>query len=710
MKAEGHTVRKWQLTNDNKIDAAAVKVLAGELGVLEPTARLLYSRGYTNTVMAGSFIRKEDGIFYDPYLLKDMEKAVCRILTAKQNGEKVMIYGDYDVDGVTSVSTLYLYLRSIGINCQYHIPSRTGEGYGISVCAVDKIIDDGYTLMISVDTGITACAEIDYASSRGLDTVITDHHECHDEIPRAVAVINPKQSDCPYPFKELAGVGVVFKLITAIQMKFDDDALSTVCNGYSDLVATGTIADVMPLIDENRLIVAIGLKKMERDTRVGIRVLLEKAGVIQDDKSVRITSTTIGYTLAPRINAAGRLSEASIAVELMLSNDHEKASELAQILCEINAQRKDEENKIAVEADSMVDDDYDFEKNPVIVLAKENWHHGVIGIVASRVTDKYGLPAILISFDEDGMGKGSGRSVKGFNLVEALSACSDCLEKHGGHELAAGLSVTRDNFEEFKRRINEYAQTHFDHDPAGEDFPVDLVLEADDISLEQADELYLLEPYGTGNPSPYFAITDAEITEISGIGMNKHSRITLKKDNKLFTCVYFGVSPDACCFKRGAVADAAFSLEVNEFRRQRNVQLNLKSLFAPSSYRQIAEQQDQLYFEIANGAHYTIDDGIYPSRSEFASLYTYIKRTEKIKGARYDQAELINEIPVSGKNAIVKLRYMLDVFEEMKLLQVERKKSDLDVRYNIKMKFVRGKVNLDKSLILRNLKSKQDKM
>ncbi|MBQ4562409.1 MAG: single-stranded-DNA-specific exonuclease RecJ [Clostridia bacterium] len=703
-------MRRWQFAYDNRIDETAIGSLCSELDILPVTAKLLWQRGYTTPELAGGFIRSEDSYFHDPFLMADMDKAVERILLALDRGEKVMIFGDYDVDGVTSVSTLYLFLRSVGINCDYHIPSRIGEGYGISIGALDQIIADGYTLMISVDTGITACAEIEYAKSKGLDTVVTDHHECHSDIPVAVAVVNPKRPDCTYPFKELAGVGVVFKVITALRIRLnqrkgtDENPFRSICNEYADLIATGTIADVMPLVDENRLIVSIGLARMETAPRVGMAALLDKAGA---GKTKRITSSTVGYTLAPRINAAGRLSEASIACELMLCSDREKADSLAQTLCDFNEQRRAEENAIAKEAAEMIAADYDFENNPVIVLAKENWHHGVIGIVSSRLTDKYGLPTILVSFDEEGMGKGSGRSVKGLNLVEALSDVSDTLEKFGGHELAAGLSVRRDRFDEFCRRINEYAREHFDHDAHSPTCNADLELDAEDIDLRQANELFLLEPFGTDNPAPVFVICDATVTEIRGIGSNKHSRIGITKGNRAFGCVYFGMSPEEASFKRGDRVDVVFSLEINEYRGITTPQINIRHILPDRRTVERYEEQKQLYRRIKNGAHYSITDSILPARKEFAALYTYIKRCEK-KGL-FTLSELIREASLTGENAICKLRFMLDVFSEMKLLTVEKSEDDFEVKYKIGVRFVRGKVNLDKSIILQNLRSKQDK-
>lgn len=701
-------MRSWQLACDNQIDSSAIMRMCNELDILPTTARLLWSRGYRSPEEAGRFIRSEDSYFHDPYLMADMEKAVARILKAKQNKEKVIIFGDYDVDGVTSVSTLYLYLHSIGINCDYHIPSRIGEGYGINIAAIDQIIADGYTLMISVDTGITASNEISYAERRGLETVVTDHHECHSDIPKAVAVVNPKRPDCPYPFKELAGVGVVFKLITAIEMRLNQDKgdinpYRNICAGYADLIATGTVADVMPLVDENRLIVSMGLKMIENHPRLGITALLEKAGV----SSGRVTSSTVGYTIAPRLNAAGRLSEASIACELMLTSSSARADELAQTLCNMNEQRRAEENAIALEAYGMIAQDRDFKKEPVIVLAKENWHHGVIGIVSSRLTDKYGQPSILVSFDEEGMGKGSGRSVKGLNLVEALSAVSHTLEKFGGHELAAGLSVRKENFERFCKELNEYVAKNFDRDGDVRICQADLAVEPEDISLRQAQELFLLEPYGTDNPAPVFVMTDVIVNDIKGIGNNKHSRITVSKNENKFVTVYFGMSPNDTAFTKGDRVDIVFSLEVNEFRGNISPQLNIKYILPSTEARSNDERQKKLYGNIKKGGRYYIDDDIFPDRREFANLYTYIKRSSQKES--FSEKELIQNAQLTGKNTACKLRFMLDVFEEMQLIDYNRIEGDFEAKYRIKLRFVRGKVNLDKSFILKNLRSKQDK-
>ena len=437
---------------------------------------LLYNRGYTDAESASRFLRFTGEDFHDPFLLRDMDKAVERILRAARDGERIYVYGDYDVDGVTSASLIYLYLTSLHADVRIKIPKREGEGYGVSTSAIDAIAEDGATLIITVDTGITAAAEVEYAKGLGIDFVITDHHECHGELPNAVAVVNPHRPDCSYPFSELAGVGVIFKTVCACEMRrcidegrSAEEGIRRITTEYCELVAVGTIADVMPLVNENRPIVKLGLDKLERgEGRPGLISLLDasskKTGEVK--KPRKVTSGTIGFGIAPRINAAGRMSDALIAVRLLLAEDEARVAAYTEELCEINRLRQLEENEIATEVYDMIENDSRYGNDKVIILAGNNWQQGIIGIVSSRVTEKYGLPSILVTYrgsmgetesDEDD-GKGSGRSVKGLNLVEALAACEDLLVKYGGHELAAGLTVKRGKLDEFRRRINEYAK------------------------------------------------------------------------------------------------------------------------------------------------------------------------------------------------------------------------------------------------------------
>ena len=401
---------KWVVaaTHEQICDNPIVQEIARELGVTPPTAQLLYNRGCVSASDARAFLTKEEEQLHDPFIMKDMEKAAVRILEAVENGEKIVIFGDYDVDGVTSVSSLYLYLQALDADVSYYIPCRSGEGYGMSEGAVRKLAENGCNVIVTVDTGITAVEEARLARELGITLIITDHHECHAEIPDAEAVVNPRRPDCLYPFKELAGVGVVYKLLCALEsvMHPEDsmiDCVRRVSKEYADLVAIGTVADVMPIRDENRLIVSCGLSLIENTDRPGLIELIDATrSESKYNTKKQVTASFIGYTIAPRINAAGRIRDASMAVELFLAQDCETAAPIAKKLCAINHERQDTENRMIEEAYARIAMQHDFEKDPVIVLDDETWHHGIIGIVASRITEKYGCPSILISFEGSG--------------------------------------------------------------------------------------------------------------------------------------------------------------------------------------------------------------------------------------------------------------------------------------------------------------------
>ena len=426
------TERQWVLRD---MDFQTCEKLQSELHIMSLTAKLLTNRGFDSADKVRAFLNKEEIPLHDPFLLKDMDKACARVKLAIERKERVCIYGDYDVDGVTSTMMLYTYLTQKGVQCQYFIPDRISEGYGLSLPVIQKLANQ-VSLIITVDTGITAIEEARYAKEQGIDMVITDHHSCREELPDAVAVVNPHRDDCSYPFKNLAGVGVVFKLLCAV-----DGDTQRICNLYSEIVAIGTIADVMPIVDENRRITAMGLKKLETVRSPGILALMRHAGIIKHGRQVKkVTSSTVGYVLAPRINAAGRIASASQAVELLATNDEIVADRIAFDLCEINKQRQATEQDIYNQALEQIHtecaDDCFF------VLASDGWHQGVIGVVASKIAEKYSAPCILFSFDGE-TAKGSGRSIKGFSLMDALASCGDLLIEYGGHELAAGLSIER---------------------------------------------------------------------------------------------------------------------------------------------------------------------------------------------------------------------------------------------------------------------------
>lgn len=692
--------RRWRVDTSARDNPDAVRALEDELGLCRLTAALLYSRGYRTPEAATAFLRRDDECFHDPFLLPDMDKAVERVTAAINAGERVMIYGDYDVDGVTSVATLFLYLRSKGVPVDYYIPERTSEGYGMNEGAVRRIAAGGTSLIITVDTGITAVEEIALAASLGVDTVITDHHECHGELPPAVAAVNPHRPDSVYPFAELAGVGVAFKLICAIEQLLapdDDRYLHRMCAEYADLVTVGTVADVMPLTDENRLIVSVGLGLLERGSRIGFDALIRAAAL--DGKSGKsggsngngenggsgsgrnqnsccgeerhLTASSIGFGIAPRINAAGRIRSASIAEELLLTEDRGVANEIAARLCDINRERQELENAMSEEAFRIIEQTHDFARDRVIVLAGESWHHGVIGIVASRVTDRYGLPSILISFDggrvtsgmSDGdIGKGSGRSIHGLDLSAALASCSDLLVRFGGHEMAAGLTLRRGDLDEFRRRINEYAAEHLRKEDLVAVIDSDGETEAADLTVQAVKQLALLEPYGTANPTPVFAMRGATVADIRAIGGGKHTSMTLESDGIALGAVMFRNTPEELGLVRGDRADLLFSPSINEFRGNTRVQLMLRDIRHCAEERARRRTLTAEYGRVAENPDMLIPRELLPSRDDFKRVYLYIKRRlGEQPSAPMNIYRLAARSLGDGPREYIKLRFILAI-------------------------------------------------
>ncbi len=693
----------------------ATAALAEALGVGTLTAGLLCNRGYNTKEAAARFLGMEEELLHSAFSLRDMEKAVARIEEALRREEKIVVYGDYDVDGVTSVSILYLYLKALGASVDYYIPNRMGEGYGMSLAAVDRIIDGGANLIVTVDTGITANEEVEHALGRNVDVVVTDHHECHGDLPRAAAVINPRRPDCDYPFKELAGVGVVFKLLCAFEASHngisEGEAVRRICREYADLVAIGTIADVMPIGDENRLIVAYGLHKMENFDRLGLSALCEavsrKPDGSRQNRAIKMTSGFVGYTLAPRINAAGRISTASLAVELFLTDSREKADELAYRLCDINRERQAEENRIAQEAYAKIEADHDFENDPVIVLEADEWHHGVIGIVASRITEKYGLPSILISFDgaqSDGnvnIGKGSGRSVKGLNLVDALVHCGDLLEKYGGHELAAGLSVRRENIDAFRAKINAYARENFSHEDLVPTLDADFEIDGSEVNIANAEELRLLEPYGVSNPVPSFVLRSVKISEIQPISFGKHTKILLKRENfSPLTAMYFSRSPKEIEVYPGDTVDILATMDINEFGGQRTAQLIVRDLHLSAEAAKEYEKCQKRYEEIRLGAPITAEE--LPTREDFGVVYNFIRRRLRFGEDEFTVREMLMRDDLVEAVGYVKLRTVLNVLFELNLVGM----SELgEEKYAFKLHYQSKHTDLEKSAILKKLRA-----
>lgn len=715
--------KKWKIKYTGNFCEPELKAVYEGLGISPVTAVLLKNRGFDTPETAKKFIEKDNFRFYDPFTMKDMDSAVARIGTALERGDKIVIYGDYDVDGVTSVSTLYLYLKKQGADISYYIPNRIGEGYGLNCAAIRSFKERGIGLIITVDTGITAISETEYASSLGIDMIVTDHHECHCELPSAIAVVNPKRRDCGYPFKDLAGVGVVFKVICALEQKLFKkaeestyEALRRVCLEYADLVAIGTVADVMPIIEENRLIVSMGLKIIEKNPRVGIEALVEysNSGNGRTAKTVkrrRVTSSLIGYVIAPRINAAGRISNASDAVELFINESPREIDRIAKNLCEINRQRQAEENRIIEQAYEKIEREHDFSRDKVIILDDNSWHHGVIGIVSSRITEHYNLPSILISFDGE-TGKGSGRSIKGLNLVDALRDSSDLLLKFGGHELAAGLSIAKDNLPEFRRRINAYAEENLSKEDMTTSLDIDCELQARDLTIRQVNEMYLLEPYGINNQTPEFVLRGAVIREATPIGANRHSKFIISKDGITLTAVYFGETLAELDFYPGDEVDIVFNLDINDYQNMQIVQLIVRDM--SFSRRQLDENEHnrRLYAEIREGRKIRSGENIVPARDDFAAVYLYLKNEIRLG----KDVKSIHEIEYRMREKgihYIKLRFIIDIFNETNIIGAERINSgDEENRvenYRFKLSYNKTKVNLEKSSIFKIIKSRQEK-
>jgi single-stranded-DNA-specific exonuclease len=567
----------WKLSEMPEEARARSKIISGALGIPSLVADLMVQRGIENTSDAEAFLRADLMDLEDPNLLKDMEKAVERIIRGMEEGEKIVVYGDYDVDGITSICVLVDVLASLGANIDYYIPDRVDEGYGMNPEAVRSIARDGASLLITVDCGITAFLEVQLAQSLGMDVIVTDHHEPHGEIPSAVAVINPKRHDELYPFRDLAGVGVAYKLAQALLMavKGTPEA-STPADRLLDLVALGTIADVSPLVGENRVFAKQGLAKINRTENLGLQSLIQVCGL----RDRVITAGTVGFVLAPRLNAAGRIGDASLCVELLLTDSPERAMAIAEFLDKVNSERQEMEMKIFKEASSMVETCGGQPIDSVLVLANEGWHPGVIGIVASRLVEEFNRPTILISLDGD-EGRGSGRSIPEFDLYKALSLCSDTLLRFGGHKYAAGIAVSRHAIDGFREEINEVGRSVLSEDDFLPKVFCHQELALDEIDLEVAKGIAMLAPFGVANPTPVFLSTEVMLKEYRGVGAGgRHLKLRLSQVGREHDGIGFdlGHLTSQMYSHRVTAIDIIYTIEVNEWNGIIRPQLNVKGL------------------------------------------------------------------------------------------------------------------------------------
>lgn len=550
-----------------------INELSEKYKIPKVVSTILLNRGIDEADFT-SFLQKSMRDVINPNLMLDMDNAVERILEAIEKQEKIVIYGDYDVDGITSTALMYEFLRSQGAQVSYYIPDRKDEGYGINIMAVNKLFKQNTKLLITVDCGITAIGEVEFANLQGMDVIITDHHTCKDRLPTAAkAIINPKHPDCDYPFEGLAGVGVAFKLVLALAIALGLN--TTECfKRYIDIVTIGTIADVVPLLNENRIMVDKGLKVLRKPFRPGLTAIMDIAGVMNKP----MNASTIAFSIAPRLNAAGRLGNAKTAVELLLTHNADEAWEIARELDAENKERQATEQQIYKEALELIAEDPNFSKKKVIVLAKENWHHGVIGIVASRINDLYYKPCILISH-HNGIGKGSGRSIAGFNLFDALSACEKHLTDFGGHAVAAGLNINMSDLDAFTKAINKYADDTLTENDMIPNIEIDCPVNARFITLENAQIISLLEPFGMNNEKPVFSLDNVSVEYAGAVGMdNKHLKLKISKNGLFINCIGFSLGEWAKHLTQGDVIDIAFQMDINHYQGNDNVQLILKDI------------------------------------------------------------------------------------------------------------------------------------
>lgn len=559
--------KKWTLKHMGSVKEDE---LSRKLKISPEISQILKNREIDNEKDAEIFMNPSLEYLRDPFLMKDMKKAVDRIQKAIENNENIWIYGDYDVDGVSSTSILCIYFNSINYPVNYYIPNRLEEGYGINEDAIKHIHLQGCNLMISVDCGITSVKEVDLANKLGVDIIITDHHECQSEIPKAYAVINQKQDDCHYPFDMLCGCGVAFKLIQALTPK---EEFKTSLYNYLEIVTLATICDIVPLIDENRIIVKNGLKLMTEGNNVGLKELIKVCGVESD----KIGSSHIGFAIGPRINASGRLGYSKLGVQLFTTKSQEKAKEIANILEEKNNERQLIEAKMYQEAEAIIESNERYKNDKVLVIAKEGWQHGVIGIVASKLTEKYYKPTILLTI-EDEEATGSARSIKGFSIFDALVKCKDLLNKFGGHDQAAGLALDANKIEELSNEVNKFAQYELSEEDLIENVKVEFELNEDAIELDLIEELHKLEPFGLSNPNPRFIVRDAVIRNIMIIGKNKqHLKFTIEKESS-YECIGFNMAYLKVGYNPGDKVDVLFQLGENNFMGKRSIQFLLKDI------------------------------------------------------------------------------------------------------------------------------------
>ena len=683
---------KYQKWDQAAPDRKAVLALR-ESGLPALASLALCARGVEDPEAARAFLSAGEGELPDPFLMKDMDKAAERVALALERGEHMAVYGDYDVDGITSTCLLTRFLRERGGRVTPYIPDRLEEGYGLNREALNTLRERGVSLIVTVDCGITALEEADYAASLGLDLVITDHHECKERLPRALAVVDPRQKDCGYPFPCLAGVGVALKLALALTPPEEREG---VLEDYADLAAVGTVADVMKLTGENRAIVRRGLSRLERDPRPGFRALLRESRA--EDRGVN--ASTVGFTLAPRINAAGRMGRPALAAELFLTDDPIRAEELSRSLCALNRERQQTEALIFQECLARLDRE-PAQRRRAIVLAGEGWHQGVVGIVASRLAERYACPAFMICL-QDGKGKGSCRSFGGFNLFEALESCADLLEGYGGHALAAGFTIREEQIGAFRRRIEACVEAWTGGGGLVSTLEIDAELpDASLLTLEEVEGLDILEPCGAGNPKPVFSLRCCTVSALNEVGGGRHLKLRLTKGGTLLDAIFFSTTAADAGVAPGDRVDVAFTPQVNEFRGSRAVQLQLCDLKAAPTRM---EAERAVYDRLRRGDALSPREAeaLIPSRAEFAAVWRYLNGHARLGRVEDTARRLARGVSRTYgiKETVMRTLVCLDVMDERGLIRVEQSTDHL----RIDLCQVERKVDLEGSELMKRLR------
>ncbi len=673
-------VKRW---NVRKPDEKTVQNLARELGLSQVLLRILVSRGYQEQEAVKALLNEQNQLT-DPFRLTDMEKAVERIHKALENGERIVIYGDYDCDGIMSTAMLYRYFESEGADIAYYIPQRDSEGYGLNQEALRRIYEAGASLVITVDNGISALEEAEYAKSLGLDLIVTDHHHPRATLPNALAVIDPHRSDDESGCEYLCGAGVAFKLISALEAGASDWVLDL----YGDLLAVATVADIVPLVGENREIVRRGMELLQNTENPGLFALIQACGMGE-----RILSCeNVVFGLAPRINSAGRFDRVDSAVELFVSEGEELDS-LAQEINELNEHRKKVEDKIVSQILERYDRDRETLGRRVSVIHGEGWYHGVVGIVASRMVERFGKPCIVLSVEGD-MSRGSARSVEGFSIINAISACGHLLTRYGGHNQAAGMTLPTKSLDQFAEAINQWAAENYPEMPALT-LSLDCAVTPKQLSVQELTAVTKLEPFGCGNETPVFYISKCILQGIYPIGEGKHLRLRFCQDNMVFYAIYFGMTQQSLPYSIGDVVDLAVTADAGEWNGEMRVSIKIRDLRLSGMDYESLYHSDQIYERIMRGEQVECHDSIIPSRDDIAVVYRYLRTVKKISAPdEMIYSRLCKQLP-----SFCKLKIAVDVLEEMALIDRENSGGvrTISVRQNPK------KVNLADSDILKKL-------